>query len=72
MILVTLQRIFRLRNIQTLIKLSLLQGSNKKNKGNGNQSYDGNLHILTFYSFTEHMKLINQMADFCTVEILSS
>ena len=34
MILVTLQRIFRLRNIQTLIKLSLLQGSNKKNKGN--------------------------------------
>ena len=55
--------------ISVPFKLSLLQGSNKKNKGNGNQSYDGNLHILTFFSFTEHVKLINQMTDFCTVEI---
>ena len=41
----------------------------KKNKGNRNQSYDGNLHILTFFSFTEHIQLINQMTDFRTVEI---
>ena len=41
----------------------------KKNKGNGNQSNDGNLCILTVFSFTEHIKLIDQMTDFCTVEI---
>ena len=54
---------------QCTFKVSLLQGSIKKNKGNRNQSYDGNLHILTFFSLTEHVKLINQMTDSCTFQI---
>ena len=54
---------------QCTFKLYLLQGSNQKNKGNRNQSYGGNLHILTFFSFEEQAKLINQMTDFYTVEI---